>query len=174
VCPNARPRARACCRCILQTLAAKEGFEYILVDPGPSFSALNQTMVMACDYIIPPLFPDKFSAGSAFGLLTEVLPRWYDWHSQQLAAQDKFMRRPRLEAAREREKEREAAQPDTTQQDKVALLELFLFGHAPKILPFLLTNYHLVRRRAADADCKLLAGSPPSALHVRRLQSTDY
>ena len=48
---------------------------------SPSNAAHNRVMGMSVDFILPPCFPDAYSAASVHGLLTSILPEWY-WHAQ--------------------------------------------------------------------------------------------
>ena len=66
------------CHYMLQALAEREGFEFIIVDLSPSSGALSRCMAMSCDFIMPPCYADVYSAGSIHGLLTRVLPQWYE------------------------------------------------------------------------------------------------
>jgi len=48
-----------------------------LVDLGPSSDEMTKWCVMSSDYIIPPTFTDRLSYSSVYGLINEVLPKWY-------------------------------------------------------------------------------------------------
>lgn len=65
-------------RFLLDETASKYNVDYILVDMSPSLGALNQNLLMTCDYFIVPLHPDYFSA-MALSSLAKTLPRWKDW-----------------------------------------------------------------------------------------------
>ena len=47
-------------------------------DAGP----LNKVAVMSCDFILPPAMVDASNLSSLHGLLTAVLPTWYQEHRQ--------------------------------------------------------------------------------------------
>ena len=67
------------CYFMLQALAERGKFDFILVDMSPSQSAMNRCMAMSCDFIIPPCFPDSFSAKSVAGLLEKVRSEKPGW-----------------------------------------------------------------------------------------------
>jgi hypothetical protein len=68
-------------------MAEKVEASIVLVDVGPSSGTLNQMFIMSCDYILPPTFVDYLSIHSSSGLLNTVLPNWYNWREQTVAAQ---------------------------------------------------------------------------------------
>lgn len=65
-------------RVLLNRLAIKNKLDMILVDVGPSSSLFNAWLVMSCDYILPPAFPDKFSALSVRDFVRSVIPGFRD------------------------------------------------------------------------------------------------
>ncbi len=52
--------------------------EYVIVDMNPSLSAINQALLVSCDWFIVPTAPDKFST-MAIKSLSQVLPKWEKW-----------------------------------------------------------------------------------------------
>ena len=110
-----------CFRRLLHLIAEAHDIAVILVDFGPSSGALNRCFVMSCDYILPPSFADIYSQASAEGFLNKVMVSWYSWW--------------RLVKNQEK-------QPDMRQRLQQPGLKRFLFNsQAPRILPFLVTNY---------------------------------
>ena len=99
------------CQSILGML--KRHFDIIVVDTSPADSALNQTMLMACDFILPPVFPDTGSTSSVLGLYSKVLPKWFDDTLKIVNFQKTCPRKK----------------------------PFFLNDEYPRILPFLVTNY---------------------------------
>ncbi len=104
-------------RHMINHIAKDHKIEYVIVDLGPSAGAINQVIILNCDYILPPVMADYFSVCSIDGLLNTLLPHWLD-----------FLRRYRREIRNR--------QPDTEDNFKYAK-----FGAPPKILPFLLNGY---------------------------------
>ncbi len=96
--------------------------EYVIVDLGPSAGAINQVIILNCDYILPPLLADYFSVCSMDGLLNTLLPYWLGFLQQY---RDETRKRPL----------------DT--EDRTAYSK---FGAPPKILPFLLNGYPMRNR----------------------------
>lgn len=66
---------------LLEDLANNKGFDYILCDIGPSTGAISRTVVLACDGIFVPLFPDRFCYQSV-RLLGSVVNEWKKKHQQ--------------------------------------------------------------------------------------------
>lgn len=56
--------------------------DVVLVDCAPANSRLNKIFAMTADFIIPPVFPDYYSMASVHGLLSHVLPNWFEWREQ--------------------------------------------------------------------------------------------
>ncbi|KAI9024780.1 P-loop containing nucleoside triphosphate hydrolase protein [Hyaloraphidium curvatum] len=65
-------------RRVLEVARAKR-CEFVLVDLGPHAGVFNRWIVMSSDVILPPAFPDRFSESAVRGLLTQVLPKWFQW-----------------------------------------------------------------------------------------------
>lgn len=63
---------------LLETTAKKYEIDYILVDMNPSLSAINQALILSCDYFIVPASPDYFSI-MALKSLSQILPKWEKW-----------------------------------------------------------------------------------------------
>jgi len=95
--------------------------DFILVDVGPSMSTLNQTILLSCDFLMPPVFADFFSLSSMHTLLHQMIPK--------------------LQEHRDRILEQE---PRRLNADQKAMG----FGFKktfPKVLPFIVTNFTFKR-----------------------------
>ncbi|EOD09470.1 hypothetical protein EMIHUDRAFT_197918 [Emiliania huxleyi CCMP1516] len=99
--------------------------DYVIIDLGPSSSYLNKVILMSCDYILPPMFPDFFSLSSLHSLLHVMLPST-------------------ISVLKELKKKRDDKYDVAA--DK-ALSKIKAFGYTytdkkgPTVLPFLVTNY---------------------------------
>ncbi len=91
------------------------GIEYVVVDLGPSAGAMNEVIILNCDYILPPLRADRFSLCSMDGFLNKLVPNWL-----------KFLKKYNREAR------------NLSKEDR---LKYANFGSQPKILPFLMNGY---------------------------------
>ncbi len=91
--------------------------EYVVVDLGPSAGAMNQVIILNCDYILPPLRADYFSLCSMDGLLNTLVPYWLEFLK-------KYKREMKGRLQNENDRQRYAK-----------------FGSPPKILPFLMNAY---------------------------------
>eukprot|EP00854_Cymbomonas_tetramitiformis_P006595 gene6595-7895_t len=56
---------------LLETAKAND-IDFVLVDCGPSSSALNRTIVLSCDYLLPPCMADSFSSSSVYRGYTDA------------------------------------------------------------------------------------------------------
>lgn len=56
----------------------KYDIDYTIVDLNPSLSAINQTLLLTCDYFIVPTACDYFSK-LAIKSLKSILPQWEHW-----------------------------------------------------------------------------------------------
>ncbi|TWA61697.1 cellulose biosynthesis protein BcsQ [Azospirillum brasilense] len=65
----------------LKRLGDKVGYDYILIDVGPSSGALTRTCFLACDGFFVPSAPDRFNV-QAVGTLSSIVSRWIAEHSQ--------------------------------------------------------------------------------------------
>lgn len=63
---------------LISKTAEKYKADYILIDMNPSLSAINQTLLVSCDYFIVPTAPDNFST-MAIRSLAKILPTWEKW-----------------------------------------------------------------------------------------------
>lgn len=63
---------------LLETTAKKYNVDYVIVDMNPSLSAINQALILSCDYFIVPASPDYFSI-MALKSLAHILPKWEKW-----------------------------------------------------------------------------------------------
>lgn len=66
---------------MLQRYGSKMGFDYILIDVGPSSGALTRCCFLACDAFMIPMSADRFNV-QAIHTLTEILQRWIEEHDQ--------------------------------------------------------------------------------------------
>lgn len=66
---------------LLQDLVKEKEFDYILCDIGPSTGAISRTVVLACDGIFVPLFPDRFCF-QAVRLLGKIIHEWMSRHKE--------------------------------------------------------------------------------------------
>ena len=72
---QARVNAHVLFRAQLLAMAEVTQADIVIVDLGPSSSLLNQCILLGCDFILPPVFPDYFSLSSAHKLLTHLIPK---------------------------------------------------------------------------------------------------
>jgi cellulose biosynthesis protein BcsQ len=63
---------------LISKTAEKYGADYVIVDMNPSLSAINQALLVSCDYFIVPTSPDNFST-MAIESLSKILPTWEKW-----------------------------------------------------------------------------------------------
>ncbi len=68
----------------LVRLAAKESYDYIFIDVGPSSGALTRAFFLQCDAFFLPVAPDRFNV-QAIGTLSTIIDRWMTEHKQVLA-----------------------------------------------------------------------------------------
>ena len=66
---------------MINRLANKHSFDYVLVDVGPSSGALTRNFFLACDYFFVPTAPDRFNV-QAISTLSRIIDRWITEHSQ--------------------------------------------------------------------------------------------
>lgn len=64
----------------LSRLAAKESYDYIFIDVGPSSGALTRAFFLVCDAFFLPVAPDRFNV-QAIGTLSKIIERWTKEHS---------------------------------------------------------------------------------------------
>lgn len=60
---------------LLDETAKANKIDYVFLDMSPSVGALNQNLLVSCDYFIVPVAPDYFSY-LAIDSLSKTLPRW--------------------------------------------------------------------------------------------------
>ncbi len=104
-------------------------FDVIIIDCGPSNSALNKAAALSCDYILPPCNAALYSAGSIHGLLSTVLPGrrgWFGTHNEI------------TEHWRDQD-----GNPSQEEREAVRSAQWLLPAESPKLLPILITNYAL-------------------------------
>lgn len=63
---------------LIKKTADRYRADYVIVDLNPSLSAINQALLLSCNYFILPTAPDKFST-LAIRSLSKVLPKWEKW-----------------------------------------------------------------------------------------------
>jgi cellulose biosynthesis protein BcsQ len=63
---------------IIEKTANKNGCDIAVIDMNPSLSAINQALLLSCDFFIIPLAPDYFSR-MAIRSLQKVLVKWEKW-----------------------------------------------------------------------------------------------
>lgn len=117
---------------LMRRLTELHNFDVILIDVGPSNSALNQMSALSCDYILPPCLASLYSCGSISGLLSAVLPGVKGWFGKHaLIAGTQW-------------------HPEwVADSNKQGLLSWRLPKDPPKLLPILVNNYG-VEYKAAD------------------------
>ena len=113
-------------------------FDYVLVDLGPNFGALNKCIAMASDLIYPPAFLDSNSVEAMRDLFVRVFPEWYSWRQRTL----KFQRSKEgyfydLGGDEDSEEDEEGANQDFD------LRPYLLDPDCPRILPMVCTGYDI-------------------------------
>lgn len=63
---------------LITETAQKFNAEYVIVDMNPSLSAINQDILISCNYFIVPTSPDFFSV-MAIRSLSRIVPTWEKW-----------------------------------------------------------------------------------------------
>lgn len=63
---------------LINETARKYNADYVIVDMNPSLSAINQDILMSCNYFLVPTSPDFFSV-MAIRSLARILPNWEKW-----------------------------------------------------------------------------------------------
>ncbi|HKO38942.1 MAG TPA: ParA family protein [Solirubrobacterales bacterium] len=64
---------------MLRRLADEHGFDYVIIDVGPSAGALTRSFFLACDQFLVPVVPDRFNY-QAIGSLSRILEKWIREH----------------------------------------------------------------------------------------------
>lgn len=64
-------------------LAAKNKYDYVFIDVGPSSGALTRSFFLACDAFFIPVAPDRFNV-QAISTLSHIINRWINEHQQAL------------------------------------------------------------------------------------------
>lgn len=62
-------------------IAEKRGFDFIIIDVGPSSGAITRACFLACDAFFVPTVPDRFNV-QALGTLSAIFDRWLREHAQ--------------------------------------------------------------------------------------------
>jgi chromosome partitioning protein len=65
----------------LVRIAAARGFDFILIDVGPSSGAITRACFLSCDGFFVPTVPDRFNV-QALGTLSSIFDRWLREHGQ--------------------------------------------------------------------------------------------
>ncbi len=66
---------------MLRRIGERDGFDFILVDVGPSAGALTRNFFLACDEFLVPVAPDRFNY-QAIASLSTILKKWIIEHQQ--------------------------------------------------------------------------------------------
>eukprot|EP00899_Mesostigma_viride_P021915 jgi/Mesvir1/29725/Mv00956-RA.1 len=112
-------------------IARHHRIKFMVCDLGPSSGNMNQNMLASCDIIVPPFEPSLFSASSVHGLLHNVLPRMCSLQENIVRTQE-----------RRYFPEKYAA---------------YKFNpRAPKLAPFLMTNFNVTRGQLGGMDSSFL------------------
>ncbi|EKX52579.1 hypothetical protein GUITHDRAFT_101745 [Guillardia theta CCMP2712] len=112
-------------RHLYNLIAKRYDLDFIFVDLGPNHHELNMGIVLSCDYILPPIHADFYSASSVHRMLHVLLPFWNDWRERFVAECDR-------------------------KAFEVPSNVPFAFRRLPRILPFLVQGYkipHFQRRQ---------------------------
>ena len=67
----------------------------MFIDCAPSSGTFNRSIVLSCDYILPPSFADEFSCKSTEQLLKALLPNWFEW-ADKIRASDSYEKYSKL------------------------------------------------------------------------------
>ncbi|KAL3892852.1 MAG: hypothetical protein SGPRY_014721 [Prymnesium sp.] len=124
--------------------------DYVIIDLGPSSNRFNQTVLMSCDYILPPVSADFFSLNSATKLLNEVIPSIMQLFDQLLSAQTTT---------------RSGLHPSANLARHVSLGLNMHPQFSTKLLPFIVSNYKTHGNAAAP-------GTPDAAPNIGGRLST--
>jgi cellulose biosynthesis protein BcsQ len=65
----------------LTRFGQEKGYNYILIDVGPSSGALTRSCFLACDAFFVPVSPDRFNV-QAISTLSTIIDRWIGEHAQ--------------------------------------------------------------------------------------------
>eukprot|EP00960_Hanusia_phi_P063448 765489-Hanusia_phi.AAC.12 len=104
-------------------IGQKYNLDFIFVDLGPNHHELNMGIVLSCDYILPPIHADFYSASSVYRMLHVLLPFWNEWRKKFVSdCESKLIDVPNVPVQ---------------------------FKTLPRMLPFLVQGYKLpfIRRR---------------------------
>ncbi len=63
---------------LITRTAERYDADFVIVDLNPSLSAINQALLISCNYFIVPTAPDNFST-MAINSLSQILPKWEKW-----------------------------------------------------------------------------------------------
>jgi len=63
---------------LISKTAEKYSADYVIIDMNPSLSAINQALLVSCNFFVVPTAPDNFS-NMAVRSLAQVLPKWERW-----------------------------------------------------------------------------------------------
>ena len=116
-------------RAMLLSAAEVTNSEFVIVDLGPSASRLNATILVACDYILPPVYADWFSVSSVHSMLNDVFPEKIIALHQHLL-----------------QKQTENRSQNSSNESKKKAFGYSMSELPPCLLPFIVTNYKINRK----------------------------
>lgn len=117
---------------LFHKLVEYHGFDFIILDVGPSDNTMNMLAVLSSDYVIPPVNASMFSCSSVHGLLTRVFLGEGDKEDNDDANVGWF---------------KEAVEIRKLQKAVDIKYPFLLKKKKPKMLPFLVNNYSMVRTK---------------------------
>lgn len=65
----------------LNRFGLEKGYDFILIDVGPSSGALTRSCFLSCDAFFVPVSPDRFNV-QAIKTLSSIISRWWEEHNQ--------------------------------------------------------------------------------------------
>ena len=134
----------------IRAVARQHNARIILVDLNPSISALNETILMGCDYFMIPAQPDLYSK-QAIDSLVELLPEWIS-ETDPLRRKDEI--RQLEEAIKKVQADESITQKqreETIQRRKQQLDNTLSFPQSrPKLLGLLVQRYNVIERGIAS------------------------
>lgn len=74
---------------LFSDLISRHGFDYILLDLGPSSGAITNLALLSCDGYFIPVTPDRFCA-QAVSALANLIKTWIDRHHKVVATFEPF------------------------------------------------------------------------------------
>ncbi|KAG2446264.1 hypothetical protein HXX76_000854 [Chlamydomonas incerta] len=129
-------------RFALLKMCATHGFEYVIVDSGPSNGMLNKVVVTSSDYILATAMPDSFSVSSVHAMLNVVLDGWFDWQERVVKLQKDYLASGGLAVG---------------QYAAGAPRRNFLYNATTRILPILVVGYQAKKNVVQSAEAPWVA-----------------